>query len=487
MVLSVPVVLLFFSNCKKDQFGSGPLAFSADTLTFDTVFTTLGSTTQYFKVFNNSKKELKIENIQLAHLVGTQFRMNVDGIAGDHFTNVVIPPKDSIYVFVEVTVNPNDKTSPFVIIDNVNFSIGGKTQTVFLQAFGQNAHFHYGQVLGGNTTWHNDLPHVIINHGNVPGVLVDCGATLTIDPGCQILFASNSAIFVAGTLDASHPLTWQDSIVFRGVRLEQYYNDQPGQWFGIVFLRNDTCVPVGKFKHCVINESSYGIYAGAGLSNDLNSYLDQSRSPNVFIDNCIVKNTQNNALYGFDANITATNSLFYAAGDNLVKLGLGGNYNFTNCTMYNTGSASLSHQKEVLLLSNFIYVQATNTSYVAPLATTFNNCLIYGNLTNEISFNNIDADLTRFNNNFINSAMKTPSDTLGMNSTTNNTNLFNMDPLLKNPGQNDFTPSDTNGVVSPLIDYCPPGLPKDIFDNPRNAILSGHTGTPVDIGAVEKQ
>src|SRR5579862_8751340 len=114
IVLAMPLMLLFFSNCKKDQFTTSPLAFSNDTLTFDTVFTTLGSTTLYFKVFNHSKNPAKFD-VQLMHLEGQQFRINVDGTPGDHFSGVQIPGKDSIYVFVEVTVDPNNQQNPFVL------------------------------------------------------------------------------------------------------------------------------------------------------------------------------------------------------------------------------------------------------------------------------------------------------------------------------------------------------------------------------------
>ena len=99
--------------------------------------------------------------------------------------------------------------------------------------------------------------------------------------------------------------------MFEGARLEDFYHDKPGQWLGIVFLRNDTCIPHGYFDHCVVNESSYGIYAGAGLATDLNKYLGSAARPVVTIDNTIVKNSQNNAVYGFNAKITATNSIFH--------------------------------------------------------------------------------------------------------------------------------------------------------------------------------
>lgn len=475
------------SSCRKEQFGNGNLSFSTDTLTFDTVFTSLGSTTKYFKVFNTDKKAVKIQNIQLMHLVGTQFRINVDGVNGDHFTEVEIPAKDSVYVFVEVTVNPTSAATPFVIIDDVQFTINNQVSTVHLQAFGQNAHYHYGEEIknGENKTWSNDLPHVILSHDTVPGVLVDCGATLTIQPGTKVFFADNSAIFVEGTLNAVSN-SWSDSIVFQGVRLESFYIDKPGQWFGIVFLRNADCIPQGLFDHCVINESSYGIYAGAGLSTNFNDYTNITQRPDVVIKNTIVKNSANNAVYGFNAKITAENCLLYTAGDNLVKFGLGGDYNFTNCTLYNTGSKFVEHKNETLLLSNLLTVNNTDI-YHAPLQTTFINCVVYGSLQNEISFNNDPPnDLSTFDNTFSYCDVKTKQDTFDMLTNIHDHVLYNQEPLFKNADEGDFTPWDSVGYFSPLIDYALTGLSPDIYGNPRPVSKTTNTNK-FDVGAIEAQ
>jgi hypothetical protein len=483
----MPVMMMMSGGCMKDKLSNGPLYFSQDTLTFDTVFTTLGSTTQSFKVYNHNKYPVKINNIQLAHLEGQQFRINVDGVGGSQFSNVQIPGHDSIYVFVEVTVNPNDVTTPFVIIDDVNFTIGNTTQTVYLQAFGQNAHFHYGTEIkaGQSVTWNNDLPHVVMNYDSVPGVLVDCGATLNIRPGCKIYMAANSAIFVEGTLNALSS-DWNDSIVFRGVRLESYYDDLPGQWFGIVFLRNGGCTPIGHFSHCILNESSYGIYAGAGTSTNTSDYQNPEQNATVTLDKTIVKNTQYNAIYGFNANITATNSMFFTAGDYMINLTLGGNYSFTNCTMYNEGSVAVSHQKQTLLLSNAVS-DANNNVFPAPLTTKFNNCVIYGNLPNEILFANYDdSDLARFNNSFTYCLLQTPGDTFNTFTTVHTGNIFNVNPNFYNPGNNDFTPSDSMGYFSPLIDFCPGGLNTDIFDHVR-PVSKTSNANKYDIGAIELQ
>lgn len=490
IILGVPVVLLFFSNCRKVPIGNGKLSFSNDTLTFDTVFTTLASTTLSFKVYNKDKKAVIISDIRLLHLVGNQFRINVNGDtvpSNGHYTSIEIPARDSLYIFVQVTVNPNDQSSPFVIIDDVQFTSNGLVQKVHLQAFGQNAHYHYGEeIKSGTETWYNDLPHVILSKDTNPGVVVDCGATLTISSGCKVFIAPNTGIFVEGTLNAIAS-DWQDSIIFRGVRLEQYYIDQPGQWFGIVFLRSPCGTPPhGNFDRCVITESSYGIYAGAGTDTNLVDYTGTAGQPIVNLTRTIVKNSQYNAIYGFNANITAVNSLFYTAGDNLLKFGLGGTYNFNECTIYNTGSVYVNHQKENLLLSNFV-TNGSNITYRQALSATFTDCVIYGNLNNEISFNNIDGtNLGNFSNNFSYCLLKSPSDTVAMFSTTNQNNLFNQDPLFVNPAGNNFTPFDTTAILyrSPAIDFCPNGLQTDLFDNPRKLIYGPYI---YDAGAVEAQ
>ena len=94
-----------------ENYSSNPnlrLSFSVDTLSFDTVFTQIGSATKQFMIYNTNSEPLLIEEIMLAGSNETGFRMNVDGRKGDLFQNVRIPGRDSLYVFVEITVNPRD-------------------------------------------------------------------------------------------------------------------------------------------------------------------------------------------------------------------------------------------------------------------------------------------------------------------------------------------------------------------------------------------
>ncbi|MCC6701845.1 MAG: hypothetical protein IT221_09995, partial [Fluviicola sp.] len=103
------------SSCKKNKgMSNGNLEFSVDTLVFDTIFTTIGSTTQQFKIYNNDKKELKIDEVELMGGSSSPFRMNLDGLMGTSFSNIDIPAEDSLFCFVEVTLQVNGQLLPMV-------------------------------------------------------------------------------------------------------------------------------------------------------------------------------------------------------------------------------------------------------------------------------------------------------------------------------------------------------------------------------------
>ncbi|HQG37853.1 MAG TPA: hypothetical protein PLK15_01875, partial [Chitinophagales bacterium] len=135
------------------------ISISTDTLSFDTLFSTLGSTTRFFTLRNTTKQPIKISDIRLAGGSSSRYRINVDGDSGVLFKNVEIPAKDSLYVFVEVTVNPTAVNLPFLVEDSIQFITNGNFQQVQLQSYGQNAHFFNGDSIETNTVWNDDLPY----------------------------------------------------------------------------------------------------------------------------------------------------------------------------------------------------------------------------------------------------------------------------------------------------------------------------------------
>lgn len=380
--------LLPFTSCKKDTFTtSGTLDFSNDTLTFDTLFTTLGSTTKFFTIRNTSKQAVKISNIRLGN--GSSFyRINIDGDNGVTFKDIEIPAKDSIYIFVEVTINPNASNLPFIILDSIQFNTNGIAQKVILQAYGQNAHFFNVDSIESNVVWENDLPYVILNY-----LQIKEGASLTINKGCNVYFGGGAALIVEGNLQINGTDT-SNMVTFRGVRSDEditgrNYDDFPGQYSGLFFLRNS----FGDINYLKMRNSLYGINVGniktTGNSvDDINSLQNMalSNAPQVTIRHSKIYNNSFYGIFGFLGRIKMENSLVYNCGKNVIGLNYGGDYLFKNCTFYTQSGTYISHSKDPsFYMSNyFIYSNSAPPLYADTSSAAFVNCILYGTLDDEI-------------------------------------------------------------------------------------------------------
>ena len=145
----IPISLCFFviamsvggSSCKKEKLleSGGESRFSTDTLTFDTVFTSLGSATVGIKIFNPQTEKIIISSIRLAGGSSSYYNLNVDGKSGDG-KDIEVAGKDSIYVFATVKIDPTDENTPFVVEDKLIATLNGKDFSIPVLAYGQNAH-----------------------------------------------------------------------------------------------------------------------------------------------------------------------------------------------------------------------------------------------------------------------------------------------------------------------------------------------------------
>ena len=119
------IMIVSFASCKKERLysydNSLKLSFSSDTVTFDTVFTTIGSSTRQLMIYNNNDDNLIINSVRLAGGTSSQFSINLDGESGYDFSNVEIYAKDSLFLFVRVTINPNNDNNPFFVEDQLIF------------------------------------------------------------------------------------------------------------------------------------------------------------------------------------------------------------------------------------------------------------------------------------------------------------------------------------------------------------------------------
>ena len=355
-------------SCSEKQFTTDPdaqLSFSTDTLSFDTVFTTIGSATRYFKVYNRQSDYMRIDEIRLARQESF-FRLNINGMPGTAIANEVLAPGDSLYIFVEVRIDPNNSNNPILVRDSVEFVANGHQQHVKLRAYGQDVHLINGQRIQ-TTSWPADKPYLIRN-----SMLVDTLQTLSIQAGAMLHFESNSALYVKGTLRLLGSPT--DSVVLTGARTEALYHDVPGQWQGVWLLPGSVH---NYFEHAVIKNAVVGIRA--------DSLIEASGAPTLHLHNSRVEHHTAADLYAQGSYIVATNTLFGDCGMYALSLQVGGKYQFYHCTIANYWPYGVRSTPSVYIRNYYLdYLNRVQLRNISQ--TEFRNCIVAGSREQEIEF-----------------------------------------------------------------------------------------------------
>lgn len=343
---------------------------------FDTVFTTIGSTFQYFTVHNTHNQPIKISAINLVGSYTSPFKINVDGVAGTSFSNITIPANDSIFVFVTVTINPTNKNNPIVISDSLQFVTNGNSQYVDLIAWGQDAYFYRPNIfpVSGpaysnapcNAVWTNDKPHVIFGY-----LVVDSGCTLTMQPGTKVYMHNNAVLYVSkgGTLNIQGANS--SLVTIQGDRLEPEYQTEPGQW-------GEVCLSPGSINNTI----QWAVIKNGTVGLEVDT-LGASPNPTLTISHTIIKSMSNIGLLGQGSYIVGYDILAADCQYYCIDLSLGGNYTFVQSTFANYWSYS-QRQTTTLLVNNW-YQDVYGNYQSRPLTNAyFGNCIVWGSLTEEL-------------------------------------------------------------------------------------------------------
>jgi hypothetical protein len=452
-------ILCWQTSCRKETYIESPdarISVSLDTLRFDTVFTTTGSITGLVKVFNDNDQKLKLSYIRMAGGQSSYFRMNADGTEAQEVRDLDILAKDSLYIFISVTINPNASKLPFLVQDSVLIGYNGNEQKIQLEAYGQNAYFIRNGLVKTNTRFGNDLPYVILG-----GLLVDTNAILTIDKGARMYFHADAPLVIDGTLEVTG--TKKDSVLFTGDRLDEGYRDLPASWPGIYFRSSSKN---NSLQYAVIKNAYQGLVADQPSLN---------ANPKLTLRECIIDNIYDAGIYGIRTSIRASNCLVSNCGLNLLLVS-GGDYQFTHCTVASYSNIYVLHKKPVLFLNNWDSSQTGIRTY--PLVANFTNNIFWGdNGTVEDEVFVSKRGSNPFNVLFSNNLYKAIQDPAFSTLTAN---LKNLDPLFDsvNTG-NRFFNFRLQTKPSPAINKgIPAGIPTDLDGKNRDS--------QPDMGAYEK-
>jgi len=415
-------LILLLGSCRKD-FGtilsSGELEFSVDTLLLNRVFDEISSSTRSFKVYNRGSDPITISNISLGRGENSFYRLNVDGIPGKSFQNIDVLENDSIFIFVEATIDFDQVLdSDFFYRDSVVFDTDFYKQDVKLEALVVDVHlirpdrtehpdgsFVYeelilgedvdGEVisvrgvnLDGNTTFTNEKPYLIYGYVGVPA-----NSTFTIEAGSTLYFHDNSGIIVEknGTIIVNGEL--ENQVLFEDDRLEPEFEETAGQW-GTIWLRAGS--KNNYINHAIIKNNIIGVLVDSVANIN----------PTLKVQNTQIYNNSNFGILGRETNIMGENVVIGNNGMSSLACTMGGTYNFTHCTFANYWNSGFRQFPSVLINNFFTYILDGNEVVETRdlLESNFVNCIIDGGQSVEFVLDYVEGGL--FNYNLKNSMIK---------------------------------------------------------------------------------
>ncbi len=350
ILLIITIFLLAGYSCKKSNTvnpdSNLKLEFSADTVLFDTVFTSLGSATHELRIYNTHSDDLKISSIRLVGGDASPFRFNLDGESATEIYDKIIPANDSLFSFLRVTINPNDLNSPFVVEDELEFITNGNTQTIKLMAWGQNANYivadkvvyigdepypyHIVADSLQTTVWTKERPYVIYGYA-----LINSYGTLRIEEGTRIYCHQNGGILSWSDGQLIIDGTAEEPVIIQGDRLEPYYQNTPGQWQQILMMDGRAGAD-HRISHAIIRNGTIGLNSQSVL---------KPTECALRIDNTIVENQSGYGLFSILYAVEAKN--FVIANCGFANFwAFGGDYRFVHGTIANYWNANEHNKNE---------------------------------------------------------------------------------------------------------------------------------------------
>jgi hypothetical protein len=474
--LLIPAIISLFvyfssSSCRDTGFDADPsikLKFSVDSLVFDTVFTTIGSSTKNFIVYNTHHNRINISRIWLDDGNASFFRFNADGRSGSFVENIQIEPNDSIFVFVEVTVDPVNQNLPLIIVDKMNFEINGNVQSLEIVAWGQDAIFikpNYTDPDSGisyhlmeeSQTWTSDLPYVLYGL-----VIVDEDKVLTINEGARIHFHKNSSLIFLGGSSIKVNGNLDAPVLFQGDRLEPFYRELPGQWGRIWFTATSKD---HEFNYAIIKNGTVGLHVDS---------IGSFTHPTLTIKNSIIKNMSSTGLLMQGSNVYAENTIVANCGEHSAYINIGGKYEFNHCTFANYYSIGV-RQTPMIYMNNYYFDVNGNVQIRDLEKADFGNSIIYGSLNDEILFDffpGVGLGNYKFDHCLLRTTMETTSSNfIGV--------IKNLSPLFNNISDNDYRLQEGSPAIGKGNPDIATQIPFDLLGNPRSL--------PGDLGAMEYQ
>ncbi len=454
LLLVLSALIISILSCREDSLITQPdakLAFSTKEVFFDTLFKDLSSATKRFKVFNPHNKSINIQKIQLMGGDRSNYRVNIDGNPSLQEKSITLGPKDSLFIFVEVTIDRYKPSNPFIIKDSIRFKTNGNLQYVSLKSYGRKAIIHNREVIKKKSVWRSDTPHLIVNFA-----AVDSNTKLTIEKGTKVFVSGGGKFFIFGNLEVNG--TKSERVYFQGTRPESGFKNIPGQWHGIRILPSSQNNII---NNAILTEGTVGIEVDS---------VSTTQNPKLTLLNSRISYMSQTGIAGFSADIFAFNTIVNECCGNLMIGSFGGNYQFLHCT-FMASSCRCSPKGPALAFNNR---QFQGTSF--DLKIIILNSIIWGSQENELSIRSTSEDLAE-GSGIAGSLIKSNQNWEG--------NKVNQNPEFKNVCNNNFKPANESPALNAgngigrFVDQIPE-LKTGFFGESRD------TANP-DVGAISRE
>lgn len=362
-------------GCSEYKISGDPtlrLAFSTDTLSFDTVFTAQGSATAQMKVYNRNAAALLIDRVWLEE--GKAYHVNIDGEPdADKWRNIQINGHDSLYLFIRVEIDPTDQDNPVLVTDQLCFHLAsGHTQEVELEAYGQDV-----RRIGRKGCGRTDTTSMVFT-AKRPYLIYDTliiRENMQLEAGTTVYMHNGACIYVGGDVTAAGTVT--HPIVFRGDRLDRLFDSVPyafagGSWNGIYLQGTET--QKYDLQYVDILSGNIGLY----------SYNDGKGAslPQMTMNGCRIHNHSMYGLVLVNTDATVTNSEISNCASYCVYCA-GGTQKFIHTTVASYfGYTTIRIQS--VAKDDVAAVFIDNLDKKAQTTTSFYNSIITGYLPNQL-------------------------------------------------------------------------------------------------------
>ena len=380
----LPLLTLLAVACSDyESFSDNPgfrLEFSQDTIAFDTLISTIPSSTKTLYAFNNNGNGMRITTIQLEGGAKSLFRVNVDGryLADGIWHNFEVLKHDSLVIRIEMTPPEVGTTEPLYFQDKLHFLLeNGAQQTVVLSGGSIDAYIQRGGlIIDEDMMLLTDKAYVIYD-----SLVVNPGVTLTLTEGTRLMFHDKAALHVYGRLLVEGTL--EKPVVLRGDRMDHMfdyllYDNTPSRWEGVIIHH-------GSFgnvlTYCDLHSSLFGI-----ICEDTEEVKPDETNPSVTLDCCILHNIGGDGLQFNNCVSKVTNTQISNTLGHTVNLN-GGIHEFVYCTLAQFYPFVANRGDGLHLVSS-----ADGDEYGLLRKAHFINCVITGYGEDVIMGENIPQD-----------------------------------------------------------------------------------------------